>query len=63
MLLFSNCTRTKYKANIVACVFMKVLGLLCFAPPPPPKLSGLISFTPPGARAIFLHSNVLHNNI
>ena len=28
-----------------------------------PQLSGLLSFTPPDARAIFLYRNVLYNNI
>ena len=36
--------------------------LFCFAPPPP-SLVGLYFLRTPGARAIFLHSNVLYYNI
>ena len=36
-------------------------GLFCFAPPP--NLVSINFLSPQGARAIFLHSNVLYNNI
>ena len=29
--------------------------------PPSPQLSGYISFTPPGALDVLLHSNMIHN--
>ena len=45
------------RAHVRISIFRSIL----FCPPPP--LSGLISFTPPGARAIFLHSKVLYNKI
>ena len=33
------------------------------SPPPPPSLVSINLLRPPRARAIFLHSNVLYNNI
>ena len=39
------------------------MDLFCFAPPPLPSLVSLYFLRPTGARAIFLHSNVLYNYI
>ena len=45
---------------LVQVVFKSFFGSVLFRPP---SLVGLNALRPPGARAIFLHSNVLYNNI
>ena len=40
--------------------FIKLRDLFCFGPP---SLVSINFLLPPDARAIFLHSNVLYNNI
>ena len=37
--------------------------MLTFMPPPPPSLVSINFLRPPDERAVFLHSNVLYNNI
>ena len=54
ILILHRFTRLKLLPNLTTDLFY-------FAPPP--QLCGHKSFMPPGARAIFLHSNVQYNNI
>ena len=62
-LIFSlNNPITNYQSVLQAMhVFSENSDLFCFAPPP--SLVSMNFLWPPGARAIFLHSNVLYNNI